>query len=558
MGVNAAEPDGPRDLIGNPYAGYGSPVAGPEFVGRTTAFSSIRNRTFTSLETASVSIVGPPRVGKSSLARHVHDQLATGRSVRGLTFVPVWITVSGCDSEQSLFRELAYAVQTWMSDRGLHGDRLDPLYESLSTAVSWDDMRMRMRTYMRRLRYLRYQVVAVLDEFDAARNVFRRSAPYEFLRALAYEPDVRVALITTSRRDLAEIVVRSTPELSTFPQIFGLPVTLGCFDARELTALLARSPHIDADLGQPLLAWLGREVGGQPFLASALLSVLHDRWAAHGIPSPAELPHHLGEAVATCSHLTVRHHEQMLELLRDENRLTTLLEILFGPQVTAQPQDAERLAREGVIRPTADGWEGFSESFQEYLGLLERKSDDWPLWQATETGLRAGLTAALQAAYGDLWLVKLRECQKRLIESCENRQERVRRGFGELAPDESPLDYAYPQDLLAVIMMHWEQLRPVLGHSKNEWQERLELIARVRTPMAHNRRSGTSPLLMTQFREYCGDVLRWLARPTDQGPQSESTEPSESSESSGSLRAPVVDVDAGAFDQSAVDAGIQP
>ncbi|MDX3799195.1 hypothetical protein [Streptomyces sp. AK04-3B] len=556
--MNAAEPDGPRDLIGNPYAGYGSPVAGPEFVGRTTAFSSIRNRTFTSLETASVSIVGPPRVGKSSLARHVHDQLATGRSVRGLTFVPVWITVSGCDSEQSLFRELAYAVQTWMSDRGLHGDRLDPLYESLSTAVSWDDMRMRMRTYMRRLRYLRYQVVAVLDEFDAARNVFRRSAPYEFLRALAYEPDVRVALITTSRRDLAEIVVRSTPELSTFPQIFGLPVTLGCFDARELTALLARSPHIDADLGQPLLAWLGREVGGQPFLASALLSVLHDRWAAHGIPSPAELPHHLGEAVATCSHLTVRHHEQMLELLRDENRLTTLLEILFGPQVTAQPQDAERLAREGVIRPTADGWEGFSESFQEYLGLLERKSDDWPLWQATETGLRAGLTAALQAAYGDLWLVKLRECQKRLIESCENRQERVRRGFGELAPDESPLDYAYPQDLLAVIMMHWEQLRPVLGHSKNEWQERLELIARVRTPMAHNRRSGTSPLLMTQFREYCGDVLRWLARPTDQGPQSESTEPSESSESSGSLRAPVVDVDAGAFDQSAVDAGIQP
>ena len=160
-----------------------------------------------------------------------------------------------------------------------------------------------------------------------------------------------------------------------------------------------------------------------------------------------------------------------------------------------------------------------------------------------------GLTTALQAAYGDLWLVKLRECQKRLIESCENRQERVRRGFGELAPDESPLDYAYPQDLLAVIMMHWEQLRPVLGHSKNDWQERLELIARVRTPMAHNRRSGTSPLLMTQFREYCGDVLRWLARPTEQDP---------SCEPSGSLRAPVGDVDAGPVDQSAVDAGIQP
>ncbi|MER7488366.1 ATP-binding protein [Streptomyces sp. NPDC126497] len=547
MGVNAAGPDGPGNPVGNPYAGYGSPVAGPEFVGRTAAVSSIRNRTFASLETASVSIVGPPRVGKSSLARHVHDRFATGLSVRGLTFVPVWITVSGCDSEQSLFRELAYAVQTWMSEHGAHADRLEPLYASLSAAGSWDDMRMQLRTYLRRLRRLGYQVVAVLDEFDAARNIFRRSAPYEFLRALAYEPDVRVALITTSRRGLAEIVVRSTPELSTFPQIFGLPVVLGCFDTRELTALVARSPHIDADLEQPLLAWLGRETGGQPFLASALLSVLHDRWAIHGVPRPAELPRHLGEAVATCSELTVRHHEQMLELLRDEDRLRILLEVLFGPQVTARPQDAERLAREGIIRPSADGWAGFSESFQEYLGLLERRSDDWSLWQLTETRLRAGLTTALRAAYGDLWLVKLKECQKRLIEECENRQERVRRGFGELAADESPLDYAYPHDLLAIIMMHWEQLRPTLGHSKDGWQERLQLIARVRTPMAHNRRSGTSPLLMEQFRQYCRDVLRWLPRPADPEPSPVSSE----------HRAPVGDVGAGPVDQGTVDAGVQ-
>ena len=71
----ARRPSGPDQ---QPLRRVRTPIAGPEFVGRTTAFSSIRNRTFTSLETASVWIVGPPRVGKSSLARHVHDQLATG------------------------------------------------------------------------------------------------------------------------------------------------------------------------------------------------------------------------------------------------------------------------------------------------------------------------------------------------------------------------------------------------------------------------------------------------------------------------------------------------
>ncbi|MFJ6726316.1 AAA family ATPase [Streptomyces sp. NPDC091281] len=548
MGVNPTEPDRPAHLFTNPYAGYGSPVAGEEFVGRASAISSIRNRTFTSLETASVSIVGPPRVGKSSLARQVQEQLAIGRSVRGRTFVPVWITVSGCDSEQSLFRELAYAVHGWISDRDLLTDRLESQYVSFTAAVTWDEMKMRLRTYLRRLRHIGFQVVAVLDEFDAARTVFRRSAPYEYLRSLAYEPDVRVALITTSRRALADIVVKSTPELSTFPQIFGLPVTLGCFDARELTALLERSPHVGAALRPPVLSWLGRETGGQPFLASALLSVLHDRWAAHGVPLPADLAPQLGEAVAASSGLTVRHHEQMLELLREEDRLTTLLEVLFGPQITAKPQDAERLAEEGIIRAADDGWVGFSENFQEYLGLLEGSSDDWSLWHRTETGLRAGLITALHGAYGDLWPLRLRESQKRLMDRCEDRRQRMRQGFKELAPDESPLDYAYPQDLLAIIMLHWEQVRPVLGRSRDEWRERLELMARVRTPMAHNRSSGTSPLLMEQFRKYCEDVLRWLPRPVAAGtPRVPS-----------GRRAPVGDVDAGPVGHGAVDVGVQP
>ena len=510
MGMNSAEPAPSRIPVTNPYAGYGSPVVGSEFVGRTAQIHDIRTRTFTSLVTAPVSIVGPPRVGKSSLAQHVLDQFATGLSAKGLTFVPVWITVSGFDSEQALFRELAFHVQSWMYDRDLPTERLEPLHEALDRTVEWDAMRMRLLRYLRQLKALGYQVVAVLDEFDAARNIFRRAAPFELLRAIAYGSDVRVALITASRRDLAEIVVRSTPELSTFPQIFGNPVSLGCFNERELGLLLDRSPCVGPEFRSQLLPWLIRETGGQPYLASALLSVLHNRWGLEGMPSAEQLKSHLEGAVATCGGLTVRHHEQMLELLRDEGRLKTLLEVLFGPQISAKPLDAERLEGEGIIRSTEAGWEGFSENFHEYLGLLERTSDDWPLWQQTETRLRTALSTALEAAYGEVWQIKLEESQKRIVTECAGRRDRARRGFGELAPDDDLLEYAYPQELLEIIMMHWDQLAPFLGRSKDDWKERLQLIARVRTPMAHNRRSGTSPLLMEQFREYCQEVLAWL------------------------------------------------
>ncbi|UWZ36188.1 AAA family ATPase [Dactylosporangium roseum] len=493
----------------NPYANYGLIVTGAEFVGRQDEMRSVRSRTFSSL--APVSIVGAPRIGKSSLAQQALDSFAMGESPAGLVFVPVWITVSGADSEQSLFRELADLIQEWLDDRGKPTDRLHVAYAALNAAVTWDDMCRCLKAYLRQVRRSGYQVVAVLDEFDAARNVFTRAAPFEFLRTLAHEEKFRVGLIITSRRSLGEIVVKSTAEMSTFPGIFGQSVTLGCFTAPELAALIGRSPYPDGELRDALAAWLTMETGGHPFLSSALLSVLHERWEFYGLSADGALDQDCRDAVATCGQLVVDYYKSMLELLREENRLGKLLEVLFGPQETAGPLDAERMAREGIIKPTNDGWAAFSESFGQYLLLLEdtRTSDDWQLWHRTETGLRAALTSALESAYGESWRVTLADSQSRLVRECQKRQERDR-AFGEVTDEDSLLDYTHPRELLQVMMLHWQQVEPFFGHDKQDWHQRLELIAKVRNPMAHNRNAGTSPALMEHFRAACRDILDWL------------------------------------------------
>ena len=493
----------------NPYANYGLTVTGAEFVGRQDHLRSIRSRTFNTL--APVSIIGPPRVGKSSLAKQVLDSFAVGESPAGLTFVPVSIMVSGADSEQSMFRDLADLILDWLDEHGKPTDRLQTLYAALKATVTWDDMCRCLKAYLRQVRRAGYQVVAFLDEFDAARNVFNRAAPFEFLRALAHEEKFRVALITASRRSLGEIVVKSTAEMSTFPGIFGQPITLGCFNERELAALIARSPYPGEDLQAALAIWLTAETGGQPFLSSALLSMLHERWAFSGLPSAEHLDEHCRDAVATCGQLAVDYYKSTLELLREENRLDKLLEVLFGPQETVGPLDAERMAREGIIKQSADGWAAFSENFSQYLLLLEvtRTSDNWLLWHQTETGLRATLTSALEQAYGKTWRTTLADSQFRLIRECEKRQERDR-AFGEVIDDDSLLDYTHPRELLKIMMLHWEQVKPVFGHEKQDWNQRIELIAKVRNPMAHNRQAGTSPALMEQFRTACREILAWL------------------------------------------------
>ena len=496
---------------GNPYAGYGSPVTGAEFVGRASDIRSIRDRTFSQPEVASVSIVGPPRVGKSSLAQQVLDKFATGQSPRGATFVPVWITVSGAVSEQSLFRDLASLILDWLDDHGLPTDRLQDSYAKLDKAVGWDEMGMALKHYLRQVRRAGYQPIVVLDEFDAARNVFHRAAPFQLLRAIAYERAGRVALIVTSRRTLADIVVKSSPEESTFPGIFGRTVTLGHFTRAELATLIARSPYADQGLRESLLAWLDVETAGQPFLSSALLSEVHERWAADGLPAPGDRAQQYQDAVLACGQLTVDYYTSMLELLREEGKLVQLLEVLFGPQETVTQADIKLMADARIIKQTDRGWAAFSESFSQYLLLLEdtRTSDNWLLWHRTETGLRAALTVALERAYGETWPTRLAESQKKLVDACRTRQQRDR-SFGDAVTDDSLLDYAYPKDLLAIMKMHWAQVKPVFGHSKDAWEHHVELIAKVRTPMAHNRQAGTTPALMEKFRTVCQEILDWL------------------------------------------------
>ena len=422
--------------------------------------------------------------------------------------MPVWITVSDAGSEQALFRELARRVQGWLTRRGLDTGHAQAEYEALRAAPSWDEMQIQLKVYLEELRRTGYQVVAVLDEFDAARKVFTHSAPFGLLRAIAYEPEIRVALIITSRRTLNDIVVRSTAELSTFPGIFGAPETLGCFGDDELTELIERSPYTGEGLRKTLFALLERETGGQPFLSSALLSALHERWARHGPPASSDsIEERFTGAVAECGQLIAERHRTMLELLREERRAHDAL------------RGAVRAA--GDSRPTRREAAGARRHHQGKRRRLDRLFRELPavsppagrhltteshmLWPKTEVGLRAALTAGLLYSYGDRWQSALADSHPRLVRECERRRSHVPE-----TDDEDLLDYTYPDDLLTILKTYWHQVEPFFGHSRQEWETRLEFLKRMRTPLSHSRRSKMSPQDLEKFRVTCLEILKWL------------------------------------------------
>lgn len=168
------------------------------------------------------------------------------------------------------------------------------------------------------------------------------------------------------------------------------------------------------------------------------------------------------------------------------------------------------MSREGLLRKAGAGWAAYSPSFHEYLRSLDdaRKSDDWKLWERTETGVRAALSAALQSAYGDDWVMRLEESHKRIVSACKRRRKHPE---SHASASDNLLNYSLSDDLPKIMSVYWEQVEPFFSHGKDDWLERLVFVGEVRVKLAHHRHADLSAQDLERFRFTCREILKWLA-----------------------------------------------
>ena len=178
------------------------------------------------------------------------------------------------------------------------------------------------------------------------------------------------------------------------------------------------------------------------------------------------------ELLDTISGEFIDYYEYLVDLLRQDETLTKLVEILFGPVFTATRYDAERLRHQGLLRRT------------------------------------------LASRLGDNWLGLLPVTAPRLANAVARWTElfaREKRQFAALAVSDV-LDYANPLDLLQIMNQFWDDFRPLLGnHPKAYWETRFQVLARVRNPLAYSRPVEKKALV--EAEEYCHELLNLLAAP---------------------------------------------
>jgi len=500
----------------NPFADYGGIVRGDRFIGRNDSLRVVENRVIRPHEPGNLAIIGDYRIGKSSL---VYKAVMEGKEeLLRKKLLPIWINLATYDHASIFFRSLVTRCYDEMEELGWLDEPIkSAANRALQDELSWTEGYGRIQRFFEKVRQADFRILFVLDEFDYARYLFKGDiSGFQGLRELSYRPEWRVTFITTSRRTLRDIELQ-TKAISTFDLIFHKHY-LGMFDEADMQEYFARLSSVDIGITPSLKERVNFYCGGHPYLLEMLGYELVELFRERQEIDVDLAAHRIERSF-------LDQYDHMISILKEDSSLNKMLQILFGPVVDVTQADVDEFLRYGLIQATDQGnYVAFSAYFQAYLKLIERQIDLWSIWRETEIALRNHITGKMMEQYGEQWIVKLEKARpnlKPIFEKCRKAQQKEEQSFGSRA-SRNLIDFTYPQDLFAIIFSEWNTFKAVFGKDKSYWDQRAQLLAKIRNPLAHNRDQAFYDYERQIVEGYCKEILAILA--TDSGKEIRDTE----------------------------------
>jgi AAA+ ATPase superfamily predicted ATPase len=488
----------------NPFADYGNIVRGERFIGRQDSLRVVENRAIRPREPGNLAIIGDHRIGKSSLVYKAiverKDELIARR------LLPIWVNLATYDQSPIFFRSLVTRCYDELEDLGWLTEPIQGMAErALQDEMSWSEGYGRIQRFFEKIRQADLRVLFILDEFDHARHLFKGDVSgFQGLRELSYRPEWRVTYVTTSRRTIRDIELQ-TQVISTFDGIFHKHY-LAMFDEASIQEYFSRLSSVGLPVDVTLKERIDFYCGGHPYLLEMLGYEMVETFRERQQVDVDGVAQGLEQSF-------LDQYDRMVDLLREDSSLNKLLQILFGPIVDVQQTDVDELLRYGLIKPTNEGtYLAFSAHFQTYLRLIARQVDLWPIWREAELALRRLITTKMIEQYGEQWIAKLEKARpnlKHIFESCREAQRKEEMAFGSRA-SRNLIDFTYPSDLFAIIFAEWNTFRSIFGRDKTYWDQRAQLLAKIRNPLAHNRDTVLYDYERQIAEGYCREILATL------------------------------------------------
>ena len=380
-------------------------VVGPQatdgsFLGRREELEKLQNLVFSGH--AALSLVGPTRIGKSSLvSRALKLNPAPERQIR--VKLCMGEMQSGFDFWTTLFRKLYRAVR--------HTDLWnETLEEDLDTieGLEPDDTRwfLRCRSALENLfeavKNADWSVLLIIDEFDGAQRVFGGDvASYQLLRSIYSDSAYCTHGILISRKPLS-MLEKNISYLSSFHGVFNeFPLKPFSDDSMEdvWRALKQHDIALTPEAKEDFLYYADR----QPYLCSMFCSCMTARLSLTGTLDQDSIR----TVFESCLPEIDKHYDSLAGELRSDGFLEFAQALSLGirpPRIGNRSWDAIRSTGE-LVQPEGDAPYFFTRDFMEYL---REQPLNTPIWDSL-TGCEQKLKAIFRRVYPALATIRYRE-----------------------------------------------------------------------------------------------------------------------------------------------------
>lgn len=494
----------------------GPQATGMSFLGRKDEIIDLERSIFGGV--GAIHLVGPTRIGKSSLVSVVFD-----RNRNRAKHICVQLSMGECSDAYDFWHTLAAEIREQISINELWNKNTERLFSELdsnvkSSSSNWfTDYRGPLKNILKQLEKSGFRMVLAIDEFDSVERIFGQNSHYfMLLRSIFNEPSCVTSGVIVSRRRL-HLLEAKCPDISTFHGVFR-ELPLRAFNDKDMEIFYDTLGLYDIKLSSGAKRKIERYTGRMPYLCS----MFAERMVSHNADGANISENEIVEIFKECLPQIDRYYEDLIERLDYDDHTEIVFYLSIGsklPNVTKR--HIRNLVTMGVLIPDnssdIEQYYAYSKDFMTYFRTRTLKLPTWETMTLSEKKIKAIFAREYprlaEVSYGDIQYDSKGAIEKEIAKLYPelNLNWRQIKGYCEdlAAHKENPtiIDVLTLSKVVGIILDRWDDRFHVYFSGDDSWKMKLAYIKKLRNPMAHAMVEYIDQEELAVCLKYCDEII---------------------------------------------------
>lgn len=485
----------------------GRQVKGDSFIGRAKLVEDLKKRYLTSDGKAAISIVGLPRIGKTSLALNVFDEIPSS-----IIYVYVDLAERSCYNE--IWQEISIEIEEYLNKHNINYDCIKECFEKIKSGnIQWIILTRSVKKFFQELNELKLKVIIVLDEFDKARDLFENTQHFELFRTIFSDAKYNVSAMLLSRRKLYTIEGK-TYQSSTFHGVFD-DISLCGFDDSGMAEYYDKIFQEGIKLEKKQMEDIEYYAGRSPYLLSIIGHYIIES-AEKGEPIDIK---NIYKNKCTKIH---EYYRDCINILKIDRNLERLVPFVIGPKIGVSQEDKAELEQLGLLSSKEDKYLSISEHFDTYLYSEMLKLPIFEtiinLEKKTKHLIHKDMLNIIEEE--KICGENINELQKSLLskfikeKDIDTYTSFINANQSKYNKDTSYFDVMSLKIAFRIIEKLWSNIFATYFNNDplNKWQEKFKKCYEARNPVAHGHEEYLSDADKAEVDAYCKELQEILSK----------------------------------------------